>query len=109
MKKIYIKLNANNEVIQKQPYTGNGFIEVEVENEDDIVCGMIKNGDVFDIPAPDALQAVLNDREIEYIAAGMTDPYTVQEMMLDQLADAGIILPMKIVRDAIKTNNKKPA
>jgi hypothetical protein len=41
----YIKLE-NNLVIQKQPNPQDGFIEAP----DDVVCGMVKNGDGYVVP-----------------------------------------------------------
>jgi len=46
---MYIKLNAKNVVIQKQPYPGKGFKEAP----DDVVCGQIKQSDgSFKNPEP---------------------------------------------------------
>lgn len=46
---MYIKLNAKNVVIQKQPYPGKGFKEAP----DDVVCGQIKQSDgSFKNPPP---------------------------------------------------------
>lgn len=43
----YVKIE-NGVVVQKQPYPGDGFIEVS----DDVVCGMTYDGREFSVPVP---------------------------------------------------------
>lgn len=73
----YVKIE-NNIIVQKQPYAQEGFIEVS----DDVTCGMVKNGDVFElpsayIPTPAEIEAdldrvtdqlVLNDNKFRVMA-----------------------------------------
>ena len=46
----FIKLDENNIVIQSQPNAQDGFIEAP----DSVVCGMVKVGDNYEVPAKTA-------------------------------------------------------
>ena len=51
----WVKIN-NNIIIQKQPYQEEGFVEAP----DDVICGMIKEGDSFVNP-PETLDNALGN------------------------------------------------
>jgi len=88
---VYVKIK-DNVVIQKQPNDAPGFVEVD----EDVVCGQIKQGNVFVNPPPEP-KGWKKLREDKYKDKGWESSFDLIDDILDRGLDA-----VKADRDAIK-------